>query len=83
MLEEIVLHPDGTLQIRGRYLEIDREVSVFGKRGRYRYKGYSHTSEGKLNLHFIGGPPGREMYHSFYPGEIRRIHNKKEQKKRV
>lgn len=75
------VHPDGQIQVNGRWLNIDSEVSIQGKRGKFRYIGYSHSSAGKIVLNFIGGTSDHELMRSFYPEQIKTIHNKKKRGK--
>lgn len=69
------IHPDGQIQVNGRWLRVGSEVSITGQRGRFRYTGQSRSSSGRLILHFIGGPPNHEMIRSFYPERIGTVHN--------
>lgn len=60
--------------INRRRLTPGTEVSVFGKRGRFRFVSASVTSEGRLVLNFVGGKANRVMMRSFYPEQIKRVH---------
>ena len=73
----VQIHPNGEIQVNGRWMNIDAEVSIIGERGRFRYKGFSHTSDGKLVLHFIGGNNGHDMMRSFYPDRVKTVHVQK------
>lgn len=72
----IKIHPDGEIQVNGRWLRPNSEVSIQGKRGKFRYIGYSKSSAGKVVLNFIGGTSDHELMRSFYPEQIKKIHNK-------
>ena len=50
------------------------EVSIYGKRGRFRFINSSMTGDGKLVLNFVGGRSGHEMLRSFYPEQVKRVH---------
>lgn len=58
----------------GRRLQLGTEVSIKRERGRFRFVNASTTSDGKTVLHFIGGAAGREVFRSFYPDRVRRVH---------
>lgn len=58
----------------GRHLTPGIEVSVKGERGRFRFINAQMTSAGKLVLNFVGGAAGHEVFRSFYPERIRRVH---------
>lgn len=73
----VVIHESGEIQVNGRWLNVDSEVTINGERGRFRYTGFSHSSEGKLILHFVGGSNGHDMMRSFYPDRVKTVHNKK------
>lgn len=73
----VVVHANGEVQINGRWLNIDAEVSITGERGRFKYLGFSTTSDGKTVLNFIGGKPGRERLRYFYPDRVKTVHNKR------
>lgn len=77
----VVIHANSDIQVNGRWLNIGSEVTIAGERGRFRYTGFSHTSEQKLVLHFVGGANGHEMMRSFYPERVKTIHNPKKAKK--
>lgn len=65
---------DPTVFIRGIELTPGMEVSIAGKRGRFRYLRASVTADGAIALDFIGGTRGRELWHSFYPDRVRKVH---------
>jgi len=69
------LHPDGQVQVNGRWLRVGSEVSIKNRRGKYRYTGHALTQSGQLVLNFIGGPPNHEMMRSFYPDQIKTVHH--------
>ena len=50
------------------------EVSLRGKRGRYRFQYARKTSGGLDELTFVGGPSGREQFVSAYPDKVSRVH---------
>ncbi|OBJ24472.1 hypothetical protein [Mycobacterium sp. 1245801.1] len=60
--------------VNGELLEPGTEVSIRGKRGRFKYLRASETSEGRVVLDFIGGTIGHETWHSFYPERIANVH---------
>lgn len=74
-MSNTVVHPTGEIQINGRFLNLDGEVSIQGERGRFKYIGFSTTSEGRVVLNFVGGPIGHEMMRSFYPERVKTVHN--------
>lgn len=75
MTAMVVQLPDeAVVYVQGRALEPGVEVSIRGKRGRFRYLRATTTSEGQMVLDFIGGTDGRETWHSFYPERVTRIH---------
>lgn len=76
----VVIHQNGEIQVNGRWLNIDSEVSIAGERGRFRYLGYSHSSDGKVVLNFVGGSTNHEMLRSFYPERVKTVHNTKKRK---
>lgn len=80
-MSEVVVHPNGEVQVNGRWMNIDADVTITGERGKFKYKGYSTTSEGKTVLNFHGGPPGRERMRFFYPDRVKTVHNKKKRVK--
>jgi hypothetical protein len=57
-----------------RKLEVGTEVTISGERGRFRFVKSTTSSAGREVLDFIGGPPGREQWRSFYPERIKRVH---------
>lgn len=71
----VVVHEDGQIQINGRWLSIDSEVSITGERGKFRYLGRNTTSAGKIVLNFVGGNRSHEMLRSFYPERVKTVHN--------
>lgn len=73
----VTIHPNGEVQVNGRHLTVGLEVSVHGERGRFRYTGFTWSSDGKLVLCFVGGKSGRELMRSFYPSKVRTVHNKR------
>lgn len=52
------------------------EVSLRGKRGRYRFQYARQTTEGRDELTFVGGPlhGQAERYVSVYPEQVTRVH---------
>jgi len=79
-MSEVVVHANGEgyeLQINGRWLNIDSEVSITGERGKFKYLGHSTTSGGKLVLNFVGGGSNKHLLRSFYPERVKTVHNKK------
>lgn len=62
------------VSVKGHALEPGTEVSIRGKRGRFRYLRATTTTEGQVVLDFIGGTVGRETWHSFYPDRVSRVH---------
>lgn len=74
-MSNVVVHPNGDVQVNGRYLDLDGEVSIVGERGRFRYIGFTRTSEGKIVLNFVGGSIGHELMRSFYPERVKTVHN--------
>jgi muramoyltetrapeptide carboxypeptidase LdcA involved in peptidoglycan recycling len=76
----VVVHSNGEVQVNGRWLNIDSEVSITGERGRFRYLGHSITSENKIVLNFIGGNGSHHLLRSFYPDRIKTVHNKREKR---
>ena len=60
--------------INRRKLTPGTEVSIFGKRGRFRFVNANTTSEGRLVLNFVGGKANRVMMRSFYPEQVKRVH---------
>lgn len=62
------------LFINRRRLTPGTEVSIFGKRGRFRFVNANVTSEGRLVLNFVGGKANRVMMRSFYPEQVKRVH---------
>ncbi|AXH46879.1 hypothetical protein I5G67_gp041 [Mycobacterium phage Aminay] len=65
---------DEAVRINGRQLARGTEVSIRGQRGRYRFLYGERTDEGKVVLHFMGGPAGRERLRSFYPERVKTVH---------
>lgn len=65
---------DQAVFINRRKITPGTEVSIYGKRGRFRFVNATRTSEHKLVLHFVGGRTGREMLRSFYPEQVKRVH---------
>ena len=57
-----------------RKLVVGTEVSITGERGRFRFVKASTTSAGREVFDFIGGPAGREIWRSFYPERVKRVH---------
>jgi len=78
---DVVVHADGEVQINGRWLNIDSEVSITGERGKFKYLGHSITSEGKVVLNFVGGGSSKHLLRSFYPDRVKVVHNKKRARK--
>ncbi|MFM8798704.1 MAG: hypothetical protein ACKODT_07085 [Fluviibacter sp.] len=76
-MSNVTVHPNGDIQINGRWLNIGSEVSVYGERGRFKYTGYTHSGAGKLILCFLGGKPGHELTRSFYAEKVKTVHNKR------
>jgi hypothetical protein len=72
----VVAPHDGepAVYVNGRPLEAGTEVSIRGKRGRFRFLRATHTTEGQPVLDFIGGTVGHETWHSFYPDRISTVH---------
>ncbi|ATN94061.1 hypothetical protein J4U01_gp097 [Mycobacterium phage Kumao] len=62
------------VEVNGKLLTVDTEVSIKGERGRFRFKYARYTKDGRLNLTFVGGPFGYETFRTFYPEKIRRVH---------
>lgn len=62
------------VMINRRKLTPGTEVSIFGKRGRFRFVNANVTSEGRLVLNFVGGKANRVMMRSFYPEQVKRVH---------
>lgn len=60
--------------INRRRLVPGAEVSIYRKRGRFRFISASYTGEGKLVLNFVGGRSGHEMMRSFYPEQVKAVH---------
>lgn len=58
----------------GRQLRPGTEVSIRRERGRFRFVNAQVTKDGKTVLNFIGGPAGHEVWRSFYPERVRRVH---------
>lgn len=77
----VVVHANGDVQVNGRWMNIDSEVSIAGERGRFRYLGHSTTSEGKIVLNFIGGSGSHHLLRSFYPDRVKTVHNNKKRGK--
>lgn len=63
-----------SVYVNGRPLERGTEVSIRGKRGRFKFLRVTHTGGGEPVLDFIGGTVGRETWHSFYPDRITNVH---------
>lgn len=57
-----------------RHLVPGVEVSISRERGRFRFVNASVTSAGKLVCNFVGGAANHEVFRSFYPERIRRVH---------
>ena len=60
--------------VNQRRLTPGTEVSISGKRGRFRFVSASVTSEGRTVLNFVGGKANRVMMRSFYPEQVKRVH---------
>ena len=75
--DPVTIHPNGDIQINGRWLTEGSEVSIYKNRGIYRFINSVETSDGKIVLNFIGGPLNHTMMRSFYPHQVKTIHNKK------
>lgn len=58
----------------GRHLVPGTEVSIRGERGRFRFINAQETKAGLTVLNFVGGPSGHEVFRSFYPERVRRVH---------
>jgi hypothetical protein len=76
-LAAVQLPGDAAVYVNGDVLVPGTEVSIRGKRGRFRYLRATTTGDGQLVFDFIGGTSGRERWHSFYPDRITRIHGAK------
>jgi hypothetical protein len=63
------------IEVCGQVLTPGTMVSISGSRGRFRYIRSTTTSEGKTVLDFIGGTSGHDVWRSFYPERVRRVHN--------
>lgn len=63
-----------SVTVNGEPLERGAEVSIRGKRGRFKFLRAATTSEGQIVLDFIGGTVGHETWHSFYPDRIANVH---------
>lgn len=50
------------------------EVSISGKRGRFKFLRATTTASGRIVCDFIGGTVGHESWHSFYPDRITNVH---------
>ena len=74
-MSNTVIHPNGDIQVNGRFLNLDGEVSIQGERGRFRYVGFSYTSDGRVVLNFVGGAMNHELMRSFYPDRVKTVHN--------
>lgn len=74
MCSGMTMTDDEAVFVNQRRLVPGTEVSISGKRGRFRFLNASYTSEGKLVLNFVGGRSGHEMMRSFYPEQIKRVH---------
>lgn len=59
---------------RNRHLVPGTEVSISRERGRFRFVNAQVTSTGRMVLNFIGGAAGHEVFRSFYPERVRRVH---------
>lgn len=65
---------DDVVFVNQRKIEPGTEVSIKGKRGRFRFVNATHTSDNRLVLNFVGGRSGHEMMRSFYPEQVKRVH---------
>jgi hypothetical protein len=63
--------------VNGRRLRPGTEVSIRSERGRFRFVNAQITKSGLTVLNFIGGPSGHEVWRSFYPERVRRVHRVK------
>ena len=64
-------------QVHGRYLAVGTEVSIKGESGRFRFQYAIEKPDGTVWLEFIGGRKGCEVFRSFYPERVRRVHRLK------
>lgn len=62
------------MTVKAAPLERGTEVSIRGKRSRFKFLRASTTSEGQIVLDFIGGTVRHETWHSFYPDRIANVH---------
>lgn len=60
--------------VNGEPLERGAEVSIRGKRGRFKFLRATTTEAGRVVLDFIGGTVGHETWHSFYPDRVTNVH---------
>jgi hypothetical protein len=56
-------------------LERGVEVSIRGRRGRFKFLRATTTTSGQIVCDFIGGTAGHESWRSFYPDRITIVHN--------
>lgn len=63
-----------SVTVNGVPLEPGTEVSIRGKRGRFKFLRASTTADQQIVLDFIGGTIGHENWHSFYPDRITNVH---------
>lgn len=64
-----------TMKINGRILEKGSEFSVKGQRGRFRFIAHVVTDKTEW-IDCIGGQKGYEVFRSFNPDQVRRVHVK-------
>lgn len=64
----------GRLRINGKYVHPGTELSIKGKRGRYRVIDVGMTGDGKTIINTFGGRSGHELLHSFYVHSVSHVH---------
>lgn len=57
-----------------RHLLPGMEVSITRERGRFVFVNAQITAAGKTVCNFVGGAAGHEVFRSFYPERIKRVH---------
>jgi hypothetical protein len=63
------------IQIHGRHVVKDTELSIIGERGRFRFL-KQITNGDKTWIDVVGGPKGAKQMRSFHLDKVRRVHYK-------
>lgn len=67
------------IQIHGRHVIKDTELSIIGERGRFRFL-KQITNGDKVWIDVVGGAKGAKQMRSFHLDKVRRVHYKNKTK---